>query len=296
VDEARRHLAWMGDAGIRFVRREAVNPDAPPVNVPRAQGTRERPSFLAEPSRAAPVAPAATPRPAPPVSQAPAPRAPTPAPPLAPVPAARAPAPSTPLPATPPDATPPAHAHALKLIRDDLGDCRRCGLCTTRSTIVYGQGNPQAELMFVGEGPGEDEDRSGLAFVGRAGQLLTKMIEAMGYTREDVYIANIVKCRPPGNRRPEPAEIEACRPFVERQLRAVRPRVIVTLGATATQSLLRTTSSITSLRNQWTAWEGIPVMPTFHPSYLLRAPEEKAKAWADLQLVMARLGKQRPAR
>lgn len=161
---------------------------------------------------------------------------------------------------------------------------------------MYGQGNPNAELVFVGEGPGEDEDLSGLAFVGRAGELLTKMIAAMGYTRDQVYICNIVKCRPPGNRRPEPDEIEQCRPYVERQLEAIRPKAIVALGATATQSLLRTNTGITHLRNRWTEWNGIPVMPTFHPSYLLRAPGEKGKAWADLKLVMAKLGKPLPRR
>ncbi len=185
-------------------------------------------------------------------------------------------------------------AAALKIIREDLGDCKRCGLCTTRNNIVFGQGNPNAELVFVGEGPGEDEDTSGLAFVGRAGQLLTKMIEAMGYTRDDVFICNIVKCRPPGNRRPEPSEIEACRPFVERQLRALRPKVVVTLGATATQALLRTDTVISKLRNTWQSWEGLPVMPTFHPSYLLRAPQEKGKAWEDLKMVMTQLGKELP--
>jgi uracil-DNA glycosylase family 4 len=294
VDEARLHLSWLQDAGVRFVRREAVNSDSPAVKTSPPAAARERPSFLAEPARPSPVTP---PRPVAPVAPAPVPRAPATQaptePPIAPVPVPRPPAVTAPHVAA--QALGSA-VHALKVIRDDIGDCRRCGLCTTRNTIVYGQGSAQAELMFVGEGPGEDEDKSGLAFVGRAGQLLTKMIEAMGYTRDEVYIANIVKCRPPGNRRPEPAEIAACRPFVERQLRAVKPKVVVALGATATQALLRTTDSITSLRNQWTAWEGIPVMPTFHPSYLLRAPEEKAKAWADLQLVMARLGKQRPSK
>lgn len=161
---------------------------------------------------------------------------------------------------------------------------------------MYGQGNPNAELVFVGEGPGEEEDLSGLAFVGRAGELLTRMIAAMGYTREQVYICNIVKCRPPRNRRPEPDEIEQCRPFVERQLEAIRPRAIVALGATAAQSLLRTNTGITHLRNRWADWNGIPVMPTFHPSYLLRAPGEKGKTWEDLKLVMARLGKPLPQR
>ncbi len=191
---------------------------------------------------------------------------------------------------------PAASVASLQVIRDDLGDCQRCGLCAERKNIVFGQGGAGAQIVFLGEGPGEDEDTSGLAFVGRAGQLLTKMIEAMGFARSDVYICNVVKCRPPGNRRPEPAEVEACRPFFERQIRAIRPQVIVTLGATATHALLRTTTPIGTLRNRWTEWEGMAVMPTFHPAYLLRAPLEKAKAWDDLKLVMARLGKERPAR
>jgi DNA polymerase len=185
---------------------------------------------------------------------------------------------------------------ALKLIREDLGECQRCQLGQTRTKLVYGQGNPHAEVLFLGEAPGEDEDLSGLAFVGKAGQLLTKMIEAMGFTREQVYICNINKCRPPGNRKPEPVEVEACRPFVERQIRAIRPKAIVALGATATHSLLRTDAPISRLRNVWTAWEGIPVMPTFHPSYLLRSPGEKGKAWEDLKLVLAKLGREVPKR
>lgn len=199
----------------------------------------------------------------------------------------------------PPVAAAAAHpdpAARLKVIREELGDCRRCGLCRGRTHIVFGQGNPGTEILFLGEGPGEDEDLSGLAFVGRAGQLLTKMISAMGYTREEVYICNIVKCRPPGNRRPEPAEIEACRPFVEQQIRAIRPKAIVALGATAAQSLLRVDTSITRLRNRWHEWEGIPVMPTFHPSYLLRAPQQKAGAWEDLKAVLTRLGRDVPRR
>lgn len=189
-----------------------------------------------------------------------------------------------------------SHAASLKLIRDDLGDCKRCGLCTTRTNIVFGQGNPDAEILFLGEAPGEDEDRSGLAFVGKAGQLLTKMIEAMGFTREQVFICNINKCRPPGNRKPEPPEVEACRPFVERQIRVIKPKVIVALGATATHSLLRVETPISRLRNQWTDWEGIPVMPTFHPSYLLRSPGEKSKAWDDLKLVLTKIGREVPKR
>jgi uracil-DNA glycosylase len=156
---------------------------------------------------------------------------------------------------------------------------------------VFGVGSPHARLMFVGEGPGADEDRQGEPFVGRAGQLLTKMIEAMGYRREDVYIANVVKCRPPGNRNPEPEEMDACEPFLRAQIAAVRPSVIVALGKIAAQTLLRDTTPITRLRGRWSTYEGVKLMPTFHPAYLLRSPDEKRKAWEDLQLVMNELGK-----
>ena len=179
----------------------------------------------------------------------------------------------------------------LLRIRDELGDCTRCKLARGRTHLVYGVGNPRAELVFAGEGPGEEEDRQGEPFVGRAGQLLTKMIEAMGFGREDVYIANVVKCRPPGNRNPEPDEIESCEPFLRAQLAAIRPRVIVALGKFAAQTLLRETTPISRLRGRWFAYEGVKLMPTFHPAYLLRSPDEKKKAWEDLQLVMKELGK-----
>jgi len=183
----------------------------------------------------------------------------------------------------------------LLAIRQELGECTRCKLSGGRTTLVFGVGNPQAELMFVGEGPGADEDVQGEPFVGKAGQLLTRMIEAMGYRREQVYIANVVKCRPPGNRNPEPDEIEACEPFLRRQIEAVGPKVIVALGKFAAHTLLRTAIPITKLRGTWSTYAGVKLMPTFHPAYLLRSPDEKAKAWADLQLVMVELGK-RPAR
>lgn len=183
----------------------------------------------------------------------------------------------------------------LLAIRQELGDCRRCKLAGGRTHLVFGVGNPKAELMFVGEGPGADEDQQGEPFVGKAGQLLTKMIEAMGYRREQVYIANVVKCRPPGNRNPEPDEIEACEPFLRRQIEAIQPKVIVALGKFAAQTLLRSTIPITKLRGTWSSYGGVRLMPTFHPAYLLRSPQEKKTAWADLQLVMAELGKS-PAR
>jgi DNA polymerase len=179
----------------------------------------------------------------------------------------------------------------LDEIRRELGDCQRCKLCRGRNTIVFGSGNPRAELVFVGEGPGEEEDRQGVPFVGKAGQLLTKMIEAMKFTRDDVYICNVVKCRPPNNRNPEPDEIEACEPFLKAQLSSIRPKVIVGLGKFAVQTLLRETTPITRMRGQWRTYEGIPLMPTFHPAYLLRSPDEKRLAWLDLQEVMKRFGK-----
>ena len=185
---------------------------------------------------------------------------------------------------------------ALLAVREELGECTRCKLAPGRTNLVFGVGNPEAELMFVGEGPGADEDAQGEPFVGRAGQLLTKMIEAMGYRRSEVYIANVVKCRPPGNRNPEPDEMDACEPFLRAQIRAVAPRAIVALGKIAAQTLLRDTTPISRLRGRWATYEGTRLMPTFHPAYLLRSPEEKKKAWEDLQLVMRELGKSPPAR
>jgi DNA polymerase len=176
---------------------------------------------------------------------------------------------------------------ALNAIRADLGDCTRCKLHGGRTTLVFGVGNPRAELMFIGEGPGADEDAQGIPFVGRAGQLLTQIINAMGYERDAVYIANVVKCRPPGNRNPEPDEIEQCEPFLMRQIEAISPRVIVALGKFAAQTLLRTTDPITRLRGRFYRIGEIPVMPTFHPSYLLRTPSAKREVWEDMKQVIA---------
>ena len=176
----------------------------------------------------------------------------------------------------------------LDEVRTSLGDCKRCKLCSGRKNLVFGVGSPKARLVFVGEGPGAEEDNQGIPFVGAAGQLLTKMIGAMGYSRDEVYICNVVKCRPPGNRNPEPDEIAACQPFLEAQLHAIRPEVIVALGKFAAQTLLRTDTPITRLRGQWREYVGIPLMPTFHPAYLLRNAAEKKAAWTDLQAVMSR--------
>jgi DNA polymerase len=166
-----------------------------------------------------------------------------------------------------------------------VAGCPRCKLSKSRTNIVFGQGNPKADLMFVGEAPGRDEDEQGLAFVGRAGQLLTKIIEAMGRKREDVYIANILKCRPPNNRNPEPDEVAACRPFLEEQIRLISPKVIVTLGTFAAQALLETDEPIGRMRGRWRSAHGARVMPTFHPAFLLRTPERKKDVWEDMKIV-----------
>jgi DNA polymerase len=176
----------------------------------------------------------------------------------------------------------------LPSIRADLGDCTRCKLHTLgRRQIVFGVGNPEADLMFIGEAPGRDEDIQGIPFVGRAGQLLTKMIEAMGYTRDTVYIANVIKCRPPENRNPEPDEVAACEPFLFRQVESIRPKVIVALGTFAAQALLRTQDSISRLRGRVYLYGGAKLIPTFHPAYLLRSPDKKRDAWEDLKRARA---------
>jgi uracil-DNA glycosylase len=174
---------------------------------------------------------------------------------------------------------------SLDAIRSDINDCQRCKLAPSRKNLVFGSGNPKAKLMFVGEAPGADEDEQGLPFVGRAGQLLTRIIEAIELRREDVFICNILKCRPPGNRNPEPDEIAACEGFLFRQIEAVKPRVIVALGAFGAQTLLRTTEAIGRLRGKLIDYRGIKLMATFHPAYLLRNPIEKRKVWEDMQMV-----------
>jgi DNA polymerase len=178
----------------------------------------------------------------------------------------------------------------LERIREDLGECTRCRLHKTRNKIVYGVGNPKASLLFVGEGPGHDEDIQGIPFVGRAGKLLTQMIEAMGLRRDDVYIANVVKCRPPENRTPEKDEVATCSPFLLRQIDAIAPKVIVCLGNVASQSLLGTTKSISQYRGQWIDYRGFRLIATYHPAYLLRNPAAKSDVWLDLKKVMVELG------
>lgn len=174
----------------------------------------------------------------------------------------------------------------LTEIREELGDCQRCKLARSRTNIVFGEGSPQARLMFVGEGPGEEEDLQGRPFVGAAGQLLNRLLNKLGLRREDVYIANVVKCRPPGNRDPEPDEAAACLPFLLKQIDSIQPLVIVTLGRPATQNLLQTKAPLTKIRGNWQKFKNIKLMPTFHPSYLLRFPKERHKTWEDMQQVM----------
>jgi DNA polymerase len=185
---------------------------------------------------------------------------------------------------------PALNARTLEELRAEIGDCRRCKLCSGRTNLVFGVGNPRARLMFVGEGPGRDEDLQGEPFVGRAGQLLTDIItKGIGLKREDVYIANVVKCRPPENRNPEPDEVAACEPFLKKQIDLVRPEIIVALGKFAVQTLLQSKAPISKLRGNWHRYHGIKLMPTFHPAYLLRNPADKKLVWEDIKKVIKEL-------
>ena len=186
----------------------------------------------------------------------------------------------------------PRKALTLGEVKNELGDCQRCSLGKVRTNIVFGEGNPKAEIVFVGEAPGGDEDIQGRPFVGRAGQLLTKIIGAMGLKRSDVYICNILKCRPPGNRNPKPEEIAACEPFLIKQLEAINPRVICALGTFAAHTLLKTEVPITVLRGKFHAYHGIQLMPTYHPAYLLRNQGAKKQVWEDVQKIMKTLPQQ----
>ena len=221
--------------------------------------------------------------PPPPAPKSAAPLYVPPSPPPKPVPVARV------------SAKPPKGGKdTLASIAAEIAACETCPLAATRKNVVPGQGALKPDIMFIGEGPGADEDEQGLAFVGRAGQLLTKMILAMGYTREQVFIGNIVKCRPPGNRVPTPEEMEGCLPYLKRQIAVIQPKLIVCLGATAARGLVNEALPIGKARGQWREFEGIPVMLTFHPAYLLRDPRKKVETWADLKSVLARLGKTPP--
>lgn len=220
----------------------------------------------------------------------------------APSPSALPPADAAPVltegsPAAPPLDTPDIRLASLHAIAQKVAACRLCALCEKRKQTVPGQGHALSpDILFVGEAPGADEDEQGLAFVGAAGQLLTKMIAAMGYTRDEVFIANICKCRPPNNRPPAPDEMQACLPYLRAQIAVIRPRVIVALGATAVKGLLDSSMGISKLRGIWTSYAGVPLMPTYHPAYLLRLPQAKKDAWEDLKKVLARLGRPVPDR
>ena len=180
----------------------------------------------------------------------------------------------------------------LDALQKSLDGCSRCSLCQQRNHLVFGAGNPQARVVLVGEAPGREEDLQGYPFVGEAGQLLEKILQAMNLSRQAVYICNVIKCRPPGNRDPKPDEIAACEPFLKQQLAIIKPEIIITLGRFAAQTLLKTTAPIGRLRGQWREYEGIALMPTFHPAYLLRNPSGKRPVWEDMKLVMQRLNNQ----
>ncbi|HEX8440835.1 uracil-DNA glycosylase [Archangium sp.] len=286
LEDLRRHLLWQEEAGGRILQVDARL-------AAELRAANLRPQALQRAKAAPQQAPAAPSAPPAPVTPPPVAARPLAARPATPAPERLIEAPAQ---ARPAEGSLPGVVEGerptLDQIRRELGDCRRCKLCDGRKNIVFGSGNPRAELVFVGEGPGETEDLQGVPFVGAAGELLTKMIEAMGYRRDDVYICNVVKCRPPGNRNPEPDEVAACEPFLRAQLRAVQPKAIVALGKFAAQTLLRDSTPITRMRGQWREYEGIKLMPTFHPAYLLRQPAEKKKAWEDLQQVMKFFGKQ----
>jgi DNA polymerase len=244
-----------------------------------------------------------------PAAPRPAPRAPGPPAGFAPTPPARPREPAEPPKATPvtgvgPQATPRAprldageRQRRLEVLAETVRGCTRCALHTARTQTVFARGTGESGLCFVGEGPGADEDAQGFPFVGKAGQLLDKMIGAMGFSRDEVYVCNIVKCRPPNNRKPEPEEMAACMPYLAEQLAVLGPEVIVALGATAVQGLFGTTEGITRLRGRWKLYKGeIPVMPTFHPAFLLRNPAAKKEVWDDLQAVLRQMGRPLPAR
>ena len=188
-----------------------------------------------------------------------------------------------------PDSAASCRNETLEEIAADLGDCHRCDLCRERHRIVFGVGNPQADLVFVGEGPGREEDEKGEPFVGEAGRLLDRILLAMGFQRSDVYICNVVKCRPPRNRDPQTEEIAACGQFLQRQLAVIRPQAIVALGKFAAQTLLKDQTAISRLRGTWSEYHGIPLMPTYHPAYLLRSPLAKKEVWEDMKMVMKKL-------
>ena len=288
VAAARELVAELSEEGIcEFERLEAA---------PFPNAHSEQPSTPAAPAAQRFSAGAPSPASSRPASSRPTASPPTPSKPTTPPSAAARTSRDPVAPAPPPvgmaESVPwRGRRPTLEEVRDHLGDCERCGLCSGRNSIVFGDGNPGANLMFIGEGPGEQEDRQGLPFVGRAGDLLTQMIEkGIGLSRSDVYICNIVKCRPPQNRNPLPPEVGACRPFLDGQIEAVAPRVIVTLGKPAASLLLDREVAITRLRGTWQEYRGIPLMPTLHPAYVLRqyTAENRRAVWQDLKAAVDR--------
>ena len=277
VRHTRAWVAWLRDSGLDEAR---VSGDPAQLLKAPAKGPRRSAGAKAgaRPKHAG-AAPAGTER----AATAPARAAPA-------APAA---------PASQPDAgDDPAERHRrLAVLAEEVSRCTKCRLHESRTKTAFSRGNPDGDIVFIGEGPGFQEDQQGIPFVGKAGQLLDKMIVAMGYGRDEVYVANIVKCRPPDNRKPEPDEVAACAPYLEEQLSLVRPKVMVALGATGVQGLIGTSMGITRMRGQWKLYKGrIPLMPTFHPAYLLRQPAKKREVWNDLKQVMKRLGKEPPSK
>lgn len=285
--QARAWVEWLADSGVQALP-SGSNPeallaelDAPAPPRPRAARQRSRPA-------APPQSTASRRQPA--VSQA---RPPQPAAPPAVQPAAA----SAIQPLFERPATPEARHQRLAVLAQEVASCTKCRLHESRNNVAFSRGTAETELVFVGEGPGYHEDKQGLPFVGNSGKLLDQMIAAMGYQRDDVYICNIVKCRPPENRKPTSDEMRACLPYLQEQLAIVAPKAIVTLGATGAQGLLNTTMNVTRMRGRWKLYRGrTPLMPTFHPAYLLRQAEKKREVWTDLKQVMKRLGKKPPAK
>ncbi len=258
-----RHLTWLEELGLAGVSRSSAWTTRPADQVAAEAGGNQQPASTSDAGAGA----------------------------LVPVEASGA---GAPLPAFSAEEAARDPQHALDALRAHIGDCTRCKLHTLgRRQVVFGVGNPRASLMFVGEAPGFDEDVQGIPFVGRAGQLLTKIIEAIGLTRDQVYIANVIKCRPPGNRNPEADEVATCQPFLFRQIDVIRPSVIVALGTFAAQALLRTKDPISRLRGQVFEYRGARLVPTFHPAFLLRSPERKRDTWEDMKKVMALLAEAR---
>lgn len=265
------HVAWQRELGAAELPRAAA-PRAPEAAPATVTPPAAPPEVTAAPSTV----------PVPPAAAAKAPPSPLAAPPLLDI--------DPPVAQTAPTLDRASRTAALAVIQREVSGCTSCKLAQRRTNTVFARGNPEARLVFIGEGPGEQEDKQALPFVGPAGQLLDKIIVAMNLSPDEVYVCNVVKCRPPGNRTPEPDEVAACTPFLLRQLGVVRPEVIVTLGRTATGFLLGSNAPMSRLRGQWHAYQGIPLLPTWHPSYLLREPAHKGETWSDMKLVMQRLG------